>query len=299
MDSPGPGPVMTVLRTDGDQPPEPPPRKKWPKPDKWPKPGRSAVRTILIVLVVIWAIAITAVVLTRGGGSKPAARPTARPTPTPTDTPLTTAQIYQNVRPSVVLIRAVGGSESVDGKQQTEVATGTGVIVNADGTILTADHVIADAKSIQIAYADGSTSSATVVTGDPKQDVATLHPAKLPETVVPAVIGGGVGIGDNVTAIGNPLGLTGSTTDGVVSGLDRVLTRDQNGDLGGLIQFDAAVNPGSSGGPLINQRGQVVGIVVALTNPTGADTFIGIGFAIPIGSALGAGRGSGQPAPPL
>jgi S1-C subfamily serine protease len=293
MDSPGPGPVMTVLRTGGDLPPEPPQRR-------WRMPDRPLGRKILIAVVVIWAVAITAVVLTRGGGDTPAPV-TARPTPSPSasDAPLTVAQIYQTVRPSVVLIRAAGGSSSVDGKQTTEVAIGTGVIINADGTVLTADHVIAGSKSIQITFVDGTTSTATVATGDPKQDIATLTPAKLPETVVPAVLGGGVAVGDDVTAIGNPLGLTGSTTNGVVSGLGRVLSRSKDGDIGGLIQFDAAVNPGNSGGPLIDERGQVVGIVVALANPTGSDTFIGIGFAVPIGSALGAGRGSGQPAPPL
>jgi S1-C subfamily serine protease len=303
MDSPGPGPVMTVSRTDGDQPPEPP-QRRWRMPRRGaddarlPGAGRSVVRTSLVAVLVIWAVAITVVVLSRGGDSKPA--PAAvKPTPSPSDTPLTTAQIYQTVRPSVVLIRAVGGSSSVDGKQQTEVATGTGVIANADGTILTADHVIAGSKDVQVTYVDGSTSPATVVSGDPKQDIATLRPAKLPETLVPAVLGGSAQVGDHVTAIGNPLGLAGTTTDGVVSGLGRVLSRDRNGDIGGLIQFDAAVNPGSSGGPLINERGQVVGIVVALTNPTGADTFIGIGFAVPIGTALGAGRGRGQPPPPL
>jgi len=293
MDSPGPGPVVTVLRTGGDEPPEVPR-------GRWRVPERSVVRKVLVVLVVVWAVAITVVVLTRGGG-KTAAPVAVRPTGSPSASaaPLTVAQIYQTVRPSVVLIRAVGGSSSVDGKQETEVATGTGVIINADGTVLTADHVIAGAKSIQVTYVDGTSSPAAVATGDPKQDIATLTPAKLPGTVVPAVLGGGVQVGDNVTAIGNPFGLTGTTTNGVVSGLGRVLSGEKNGDIGGLIQFDAAVNPGNSGGPLINERGQVVGIVVALTNPTGSDTFIGIGFAVPIGSALGAGRGSGQPAPPL
>jgi S1-C subfamily serine protease len=289
MESPGPGPVMTVIPTDGDEPPAPATRRR-------SRPGK---RDILIALVIIWAVAITAVVLTRGDKTPAAGIPAPTPSPSKSDAPLTVAQIYQTARPSVVLIRAVGGSSSVDGKQATEVATGTGVIVNADGTVLTADHVISGSKSIQLTYADGSTSPATVTTGDEKQDIATLTPAKLPGTVVPAVLGGGVGVGDDVTAIGNPLGLTATTTSGVVSGLGRVLSRDRNGDIGGLIQFDAAVNPGSSGGPLLNDRGQVVGIVVALTNPTGADTFIGIGFAVPIGSALGAGRGSGKPAPPL
>jgi S1-C subfamily serine protease len=283
---------MTVLRTGDEQPPPEQPRRR-----RLPRVER---RNVVIVLVVIWAVAITIVVLTRGGGNTPAPV-TARPTPSPSnsDAPLTVAQIYQTVRPSVVLIRAIGGNSNVDGKQETEVATGTGVVVNADGTILTADHVIAGSKNIQVTFVDGTVSPATVVTGDPKQDIATLAPAKLPDTLVPAVLGGGVAVGDDVTAIGNPLGLTGSTTNGVVSGLGRVLTRDKDGDLGGLIQFDAAVNPGNSGGPLINERGQVVGIVVALANPTGSDTFIGIGFAVPIGAALGAGRGSGQPAPPL
>jgi S1-C subfamily serine protease len=283
---------MTVLRTGDEQPPPEQPRRR-----RLPRVER---RNVVIALVVIWAVAITIVVLARGGGNTPAPV-TARPTPSPSnsDAPLTVAQIYQTVRPSVVLIRAIGGNSNVDGKQETEVATGTGVVVNADGTILTADHVIAGSKNIQVTFVDGTVSPATVVTGDPKQDIATLAPAKLPDTLVPAVLGGGVAVGDDVTAIGNPLGLTGSTTNGVVSGLGRVLTRDKDGDLGGLIQFDAAVNPGNSGGPLINERGQVVGIVVALANPTGSDTFIGIGFAVPIGAALGAGRGSGQPAPPL
>jgi S1-C subfamily serine protease len=284
---------MTVLRAGGEEPPELARRR-------WRVPERSVVRKVIVALVVVWAVAITAVVLTRGGGKAPApaaVKPTA--SPSGSAAPLTVAQIYQTVRPSVVVIRAVGGSSSVNGKQETEVATGTGVIINADGTVLTADHVIAGAKSIQVTYVDGTSSAATVAAGDPKQDIATLTPAKLPGTVVPAVLGGGVQVGDNVTAIGNPFGLTGTTTNGVVSGLGRVLSREKNGDIGGLIQFDAAVNPGNSGGPLINERGQVVGIVVALTNPTGSDTFIGIGFAVPIGSALGAGRGSGQPAPPL
>jgi S1-C subfamily serine protease len=101
-----------------------------------------------------------------------------------------------------------------------------------------------------------------------------------------------------VVAIGNPLGLSATTTSGVVSGLNRSFAREKGGDLSGLIQFDAAVNPGSSGGPLINDHAQVVGIVVALANPTSAGTFIGIGLAVPIGAALGATQGNGR-VPPL
>ncbi|SNY30148.1 S1C family serine protease [Paractinoplanes atraurantiacus] len=272
---------MEVLRSDGaapdPPPPEPPPKKI----------GRG--RKLLTGAVVLWAVAITAVVLFRSS-PEPAAAPRPAPSPSASQGPMTVTEVYQALRPSVVLIKASGSSAGAD--------SGTGFIVNADGTILTAYHVIEGAKNIQVAYADGSETTAQVASSEPAQDIATLTPAKLPETVVPAVLGGGSAIGDDVVAIGNPLGLTATTTSGVVSGLERTLSRDRGGDIAGLIQFDAAVNPGSSGGPLINTQGQVVGVVVALANPTDAGTFIGIGFAVPIGAALGAGEGDGQ-APPL
>ena len=98
-------------------------------------------------------------------------------------------------------------------------------------------------------------------------------------------------VGDDTYSLGNPLGLADSMTAGVVSGLDRSIDReDGSGELQGLIQFDAAVNPGSSGGPLLNRQGQVVGIVTALANPSGQRFFVGIGFAVPIGSAGGGAR---------
>jgi S1-C subfamily serine protease len=105
-------------------------------------------------------------------------------------------------------------------------------------------------------------------------------------------------VGDDVVAIGNQLGLVHSTTAGVVSGLERAASGTDGTRLRGLIQFDAAVNPGSSGGPLVNTRGETVGIVVALLNPTPAGTFVGVGFAVPIGAALGGGSdGTGPPGP--
>jgi len=121
-------------------------------------------------------------------------------------------------------------------------------------------------------------------------DIAVLRPARLPQVVVPATLGGGPDIGAPVVAIGNPLGLTDSVSAGVVSGLDRTANTD-TGKRSGLIQFDAAVNPGSSGGPLLDSRGMVIGIVVALADPDGEDAFAGIGFAVPIGAALGGGAG--------
>jgi S1-C subfamily serine protease len=169
--------------------------------------------------------------------------------------------------------------------------TGTGVIVNASGAVLTAQHVVKGASAIRLTYADGTTSAATVLAADPSIDIALLAPATLPSVVVPAVLGRSdrLSVGDSVIAIGNQLGLTRSTTTGVVSGLNRRASGTDGTELAGLIQFDAAVNPGSSGGPLVNGRGETVGIVVALANPTTAGTFIGVGFAVPITAAVTAG----------
>ncbi len=278
---------MTVLGTD------PPPEQ-----DKKPAPV-TLRRRIGIGLVVAWALVLTVVVFTRGSDSdEEQAAPPARPSPSASQGPLTTGEVYQTLLPSVVRIETTRGAKA-NATSMTESAIGTGVIANADGSILTALHVVANASAIRISYTDGTTSPASVASSDPDNDIAVLSPQKGPETLVPATLGGGVQVGDKVVAIGNPLGLTMSTSDGVVSGVDRDLARDQEGATQGLIQFDAAVNPGSSGGPLINDGGAVVGIVVSLANPTSAGTFIGIGFAVPIGTALGGGgEGDGQ-TPPL
>jgi S1-C subfamily serine protease len=292
---------MTVLGVEGTQAPALATPEE-PKGPKRPWHNAELRRRVLIGAVVAWAVAITAVVLVRGGGAAEA--PTAAvpsASPSASEAPLSVAEVYRTLLPSVVLIETTGGGSSEvdrDAETKAKSATGTGVIANADGTVLTALHVVDGADAIKVTFADGTESAAVVAGTDPKQDIATLTPGKLPETVVPAVLGGGLAVGDDVVAIGNPLGLTVSTTSGVVSGLDRVLSVGKSGDISGLIQFDAAVNPGSSGGPLINDRGEVVGIIVALANPTDAGTFIGIGFAVPIGAALGAGEGDGQ-APPL
>src|SRR5262249_30255162 len=169
---------------------------------------------------------------------------------------------------------------------------GSGVIVTRDGQIMTADHVVEGASTIEVTFADGTTSTAEVASSERDRDTAVLAPEKTPSVVVPAVIGGGGRGGDDTYSVGNPLGLVDSMTSGVVSGLDRSIEReDGSGSLDGLIQFDAAVNPGSSGGPLLNRQGQVVGIVTALANPSGQRFFVGIGFAVPI---TGSGRRGGR-----
>ena len=223
-------------------------------------------------------LGVIAVLATRLADAPPAAR-AAPPRPAPTPTGQTLPAIYQRLAPSVVLVR-------------TAHDLGTGVIVADDGTILTANHVIAGGTAITVTFADGTTATAIAAAADPKRDIATLTPAKLPQVVVPATVGGGAGVGAPVVAIGNPLGLTDSVSAGVVSGLDRTADTS-NGRFSGLIQFDASVNPGSSGGPLLDVHGLVIGIVVSIAAPAGEDAFAGIGFAVPIGAALGGGGGLG------
>lgn len=202
--------------------------------------------------------------------------PTPTPTPRPSATPLATTDLYTQVVPSVVLITTSKGS------------LGTGTVVTDKGTVLTANHVVAGGGDVTVVFADGTKSPAKIASADVKTDTATLTPSKLPEVVVPAALGGAVAVGSDVVAIGNPLGLQDSTTTGVVSGLGRT-SRTESGTVKGLVQFDAAVNPGSSGGPLLDRQGLVVGVVVSIADPGKDEAWAGIGFAVPIGSALGGG----------
>jgi S1-C subfamily serine protease len=190
---------------------------------------------------------------------------------------------YAAISPSLVLINTTGGVEGPDRQ-----GTGAGVVVNTDGTILTALHVVDGAGQITVTFADGTVSPAKIATTRPDSDIATVMPLTLPQTVVPAVLGGGVVVGAPVFAVGHPLGLTNSLSAGVVSALDRTVEVDGKKALHHLIQIDAAVNPGNSGGPLLNKAGQVVGIVTGLANPTDQSLFVGIGFAVPIATAGGA-----------
>jgi S1-C subfamily serine protease len=200
--------------------------------------------------------------------------------------PATGVGIFNSVRPELVVIEAGPAGNSKDS------SLGSGVIINTQGQILTALHVVQGGGDILVTFADGSQSSATVSTSDPDHDTAVLDTAKPPGVIVPAVLGGGVRVGDETFVIGHPLGLVDSLTAGVISGLDRSFPLPNGKTLDGLIQFDAAVSPGNSGGPLLNTKGQVVGIVTGLANPSGNEDFVGIGFAEPIAAA---GRAAGAP----
>jgi S1-C subfamily serine protease len=207
------------------------------------------------------------------------------------------AEVYEKIQPSMVEVDVEKDrTEPTSPGGEEASGLGSGVIVNEDGSILTAFHVVDQANSIEIVFADGTRSKAAVSATDPAHDIAVLRPEQLPSVVVPAVLGGdGVGVGLPIVAVGNPLGLDGTTTSGVISALGRSIRADDGRQLDGLIQFDAAVNPGSSGGPLLNQQGEVVGIVVALADPSKDGYFIGIGFAVPIGTAVATGGDGNEP----
>jgi S1-C subfamily serine protease len=196
--------------------------------------------------------------------------------------PAISAVVYQQILPSLVEIETRGPSSDGGG------GLGAGVIVNARGSILTAFHVVDGATSIRVSFVDGTRSRALIASSDPENDIAVLTPERTPEVIVPAVLGAGVQVGDEAYAVGHPLGYFGSLTSGVISGLERSVKGRGGRILSGLIQFDAAVNPGNSGGPLLNRGGQVIGIVTAIANPSRDGYFIGIGFAVPIGTAGGA-----------
>jgi len=191
--------------------------------------------------------------------------------------------VFNSVRPGIVVI------EQGNGKDES---LGSGVIINTQGQILTALHVVQDPGDITVTFADGSQSGATVQSRDPDHDIAVLATDKPPGVIVPVTLGGSVRVGDETFALGHPLGLVDSLTAGVISGLDRSFPLPNGKTINGLIQFDAPVSPGNSGGPLLNTKGQVVGIVTGLANPSGNADNVGIGFAVPIGSA---GRAAGAP----
>jgi S1-C subfamily serine protease len=203
-----------------------------------------------------------------------------------TPAPAYSASVYQAILPSLVLIQTNGPVIGEEGS-----ALGSGVVINDSGDILTSLHVVENAVSIQLTFADGSQVPAEVVAAQPENDIAVLHPLEAPGLIVPATLGNphAMRIGDEAYAVGNPFGLYGSMSVGVISGFNRSFEHSESDQkLEGLIQIDAAVNPGNSGGPLLNRQGQVVGIIVGLVNPSGQDFFIGIGFAVPITTAGGA-----------
>jgi S1-C subfamily serine protease len=198
------------------------------------------------------------------------------------------------VRPSVVRVVGLGPGETEE-KDGDESSVGTGVVITDRGVILTNLHVVAGARHIKVTFADGTEANANVVNVQPENDLAVLQATKLPDDLTPATMRstGDLRPGDRVTAVGFPFGIGPSVSHGVVSGLKREFRSPEGKQvLTNLIQFDAAANPGNSGGPLVTDEGEVVGIVTAILNPVQQRFFVGIGFAVPIENAA---AGAGMP----
>ncbi len=199
------------------------------------------------------------------------------------------SKAYEAVRRSVVRVRGTTTDQREDGYQAEGV--GTGVVIVDTGIILTNMHVVAGADQVQVEFFDGLETEATVIGMRPEHDLAVLQAKKLPDDLPAATLRStsDLALGDEVVAVGFPFGIGPSVSAGVVSGLRREYRSPQGKRmLTNLIQFDAAANPGNSGGPLVTADGEVVGIVTAILNPTDQHVFIGIGFAVPIENAAAA-----------
>jgi serine protease DegQ len=228
---------------------------------------------------------------------------------TKTSLPSPAAKAYAAVRGSVVRVVGHSRAEAKPGEgkpgegkpdakarnfmgpeyeEPDERGVGSGVVIVDNGTILTNLHVVQGSRRIKVVFADGLESDADIVGLQPENDLAVLKARKIPDDLQAATMRstGDLSPGDRVTAVGFPFGIGPSVSHGVVSGLKREF-RSPEGKriLTNLIQFDAAANPGNSGGPLVTDDGEVVGIVTAIYNPTAERFFVGIGFAVPIENA--------------
>ncbi len=203
--------------------------------------------------------------------------------------PSTASRAYEAVRRSVVRVRG-RAEEDQPGRHPVE-GIGSGVVIVDTGIILTNLHVVAGADRIQVEFDDGTESEAAVIGVRPEHDLAVLQAKQLPDDLPAATLRSTADLapGDEVIAVGFPFGIGPSVSSGVISGLHRdYYSAKGKRVLTNLIQFDAAANPGNSGGPLVTADGEVVGIVTGILNPTEQRVFVGIGFAVPIENAAAA-----------
>jgi S1-C subfamily serine protease len=247
------------------------------------EPRRPPRRTAIFAaaLFVIGGIAGGALgaeaILGRTPASAPAAvtRSTSTSSVAQAQTPTSAAAIYQQAAPGVVTITTeVAGRFGRVGE-----GTGSGIVLDTNGDILTNAHVIAGANQIQVTFNDGRTLAATLVNSNTSADLAVVRVSAAAASLHPLTLGNSdnVQVGDQVYAIGAPFGISDSMTAGIVSGLNR---HNAASGLSGLIQTDAPINPGNSGGALLNTQGQVIGINDSIESPIAGN--VGVGFAIPV-----------------
>jgi putative serine protease PepD len=226
-----------------------------------------------------------AVALSHGSGhSTTTAAPAAAATSNVANSTLSVGEIAKADVKSVVEIDATTASAASPfpgGQRSSQQAEGTGFVYDSKGDIVTNEHVVDGASSVTVKFSDGSTYKATVVGTDASSDIAVLHVDAPSSKLVPLTLGDSskVAVGDGVVAIGNPFGLDGTVTTGIVSAVDREITAPDETPIEGAIQTDAAINHGNSGGPLIDLHGQVIGITSQIQSDSGGND--GVGFAVP------------------
>jgi S1-C subfamily serine protease len=214
---------------------------------------------------------------------------TGSPQSPPSETSL--PDIFKNTEDSVVQITSTrpGSNEVVilNGREipQNNIALGSGFVYDREGRIITNYHVVSDVKEVDVTFVDGDTYTANVVGKDPYSDIGILQitdPEFFKKGVEPLRIANSseIQVGEQIIAIGNPFGLSGTLTTGVISQIGRLLPNDVTGySIANTIQTDAAINPGNSGGPLLNMKGEVIGMNTAIFSNTGV--YSGVGFAVP------------------
>ncbi len=259
---------------------------------------RQAFLSALLMGALIGAIAVFAIVQAVGGGDGDGSDGgglSAQASPTPAATQngqaslstdcLSAADIYAMARPAVVQITSSGTAGPFD---TPSGGTGSGIVMDTDGTVLTNYHVVSGADTLEVRFVDGDTAPAELIGSDPANDLALLRVDDPGRAFVAATLGDSdaLRVGDPVLAIGNPFNLEGTLTQGIVSALDRTFAVNGNTrPIRNMIQTDAPVNPGNSGGPLLNFRGEVVGVNTLIENPTGDNVNVGIAFAVSAATA--------------
>ena len=191
---------------------------------------------------------------------------------------LSLVEIFEMTESGVVRLMVIKGNDTEDGS----TGVGSGIVFNKMGHIVTNAHVVDDANRTEVTFLDGRSYRAEIVGVDVHTDLAVVRVDADPNLLTPLLIGdsGNLKVGERIAAIGNPFGLSGSMTAGIVSQLNRLLPVEETGfSIPDIIQTDAAINPGNSGGPLLNSRGEVIGVNTAIQSATGE--FSGVGFAVP------------------
>jgi S1-C subfamily serine protease len=251
-------------------------------------------RNLLFSLYLVMSLLLMALMAAGCSSGSLKVQETASPSPTvahtspgaSSDGESSIPDLYDQVNPSVVRITTLTVLRGRFRSQQSQ-GLGSGVIIDRDGDILTNYHVVAGAQTLEVTLFDEASAEAQVVGTDPGDDLAIVKADFSGIDLSVANLGDSsqVRVGESVIAIGNPFGLAGTVTEGIISGVGRTSPDQQNGLMRELIQTDTAINPGNSGGPLLNLSGEVIGINSSIENPNGGGTFVGVGYAVPIETA--------------